>query len=60
MDWLNPTGARKVHSLIDKAYQRKNLEMAWGKVKVNWGSGGVDGQSLRTPEPGQEFRGEPD
>jgi len=46
VDWINPTGARKVHSLIDKVYQRKNLEMAWGKVKANRGSGGVDGQSL--------------
>src|SRR5215468_8105893 len=27
-------------------YQRKNLEMAWETVKANWGSGGVDGQSL--------------
>ena len=45
-DWINPTGARKVHSLIDKVYQRKYLEMAWEKVKANRGSGGVDGQSL--------------
>jgi hypothetical protein len=45
-DWLNPTGARKVHSLIDKVYQRKNLEMAWERVRANRGSGGVDGQSL--------------
>jgi RNA-directed DNA polymerase len=29
VDWINPTGAKKVHSLIDKVYQRKNLEMAW-------------------------------
>src|ERR1700757_1125954 len=45
-DWINPTGARKVHSLVDKVYQRKNLEMAWERVKANRGSGGVDGQSL--------------
>jgi RNA-directed DNA polymerase len=45
-DWINPTDARKVHSLIDKVYQRKNLEMAWATVKANRGSGGVDGQSL--------------
>jgi len=44
-DWINPTGAKKVHSLIDKVYQRKNLEMAWEKVKENRGSGGVDGQN---------------
>src|SRR5438876_2041436 len=42
----SPTGAKKVHSLIDKVYQRKNLEMAWEKVQANRGSGGVDGQSL--------------
>src|ERR1700686_1659231 len=46
VDWINPPGARKVHSLIDKVYQRKNLEMAWEMVKANRGSGGVDGQSL--------------
>ena len=27
-DWLNPTGAKKVHSLVDKVYKRKNLELA--------------------------------
>jgi RNA-directed DNA polymerase len=46
VDWINPTGAKKVHSLIDKVYKRKNLEMAWEKVKENRGSGGIDGQSL--------------
>src|SRR6202789_4580622 len=46
VDWINPTGAKKVHSLIDKVYQRKNLEMAWETVKANRGGGGVDGQSL--------------
>jgi hypothetical protein len=46
VDWINPTGARKVHSLIDKVYQRKNLEIAWEKGKENRGSGGVDGQNL--------------
>ena len=46
MDWINPTGAKKVHSLIDKVYKRKNLEMAWEKVNANRGSGGVVGQSL--------------
>ena len=45
-DWINPTGVKKVHSLIDKVYQRKNLEMVWEMVKANRGSGGVDGQSL--------------
>jgi group II intron reverse transcriptase/maturase len=45
-DWLNPTGERKVHSLIDKVYQRKNLEIAWERVRANRGSGGVDGESI--------------
>ena len=49
-DWINPTGARKVHSLVDKVYKRKNLEMAWEKVKKNRGSGGVDGQNLEAFE----------
>ena len=35
---------------MDKVYKRKNLEMAWEKVKANRGSGGVDGQTLETFE----------
>src|SRR6266446_6294636 len=50
VDWINLTGAKKVHSLIDKMYKRKNLEMAWEKVKANRGSGGVDGQTLEAFE----------
>ena len=50
MDWINLTGAKKVHSLIDKIYKRKNLEMAWERVKENRGSGGIDGQSLEAFE----------
>jgi len=50
VDWINPTGTKKVHSLIDKVYKRKNLEMAWEKVKENRGSGGIDGQSLEAFE----------
>jgi RNA-directed DNA polymerase len=46
-NWINPTDAKKVHSLIDKVYKRKNLEMAWERVKANRGSGGVDGQTLK-------------
>jgi RNA-directed DNA polymerase len=47
-DWINPTGAKKVHSLIDKIYKRKNLEMAWEKVRGNRGSGGIDGENLES------------
>src|SRR5215831_15358415 len=45
-DWLNPTGAKKVHSLVDKVYKRKNLELAWLRVRSNDGAGGVDGQGV--------------
>jgi RNA-directed DNA polymerase len=46
-DWINPTGAKKVHSLVDKVYKWKNLAIAWERVQANRGSGGVDGQSLK-------------
>jgi len=45
-DWINPTGARKEHSLIDKVYKWKNLEIAWERVKANRGAGGIDGESI--------------
>jgi group II intron reverse transcriptase/maturase len=45
-EWLNPTSVKKVHSLVDKVYQRKNLERAWERVRANRGSGGVDRQTL--------------
>ena len=45
-DWLNPDGQRKVHSLVDKVYQTKNLREAWERVKANRGSGGINRQSL--------------
>ena len=45
-DWINPTGAKKNHSLIDKVYKKENLSMAWERVKENGGSGGVDRQSI--------------
>src|SRR3954470_24608671 len=50
VDWINPTGARKVHSLVDKVYQRKNLEMAWEKVKSQpgqWRCGWAECGSIR-------------
>jgi retron-type reverse transcriptase len=45
-DWINPTGAKKVHSLIDKVYRQENVLMAWERVKENGGSGGVDRQPV--------------
>jgi len=53
-EWLNPTGARKVHSLVDKVYARKNLALAWEKVRKNRGAGGIDGQSIQGFEEEQE------
>jgi retron-type reverse transcriptase len=46
-DWLVTAEAKKVHSLIDKVYQRKNLEIAGERVKANRGSGGIDGMSIK-------------
>lgn len=44
--WLNPTDEKKVHSLVDKVYQRKNLRVAWERVKSNRGACGIDGEDL--------------
>jgi RNA-directed DNA polymerase len=49
-DWLNPSGDRKVYSLVDKIYKMKNLEMAWERVRANHGAGGVDGESVEAFE----------
>jgi RNA-directed DNA polymerase len=49
-DWLNPAGELKVHSLVDKIYKMKNLELAWEKVRRNKGSGGIDGESIASFE----------
>jgi RNA-directed DNA polymerase len=54
VEWLNPTGAKKVHSLIDKVYKRKNLERAWESVRQNQGAGGIDGQSIADFEEHRE------
>ena len=45
-DWINPEGAGKVHSWVDKVYSKRNLAMAWERVRGNAGSGGIDGQSI--------------
>lgn len=55
-DWLNPTGAKKVHSLVDKVYKPKNLLRAWEKVRRNKGAGGVDGETLEEFEGGLQER----
>jgi len=67
VDWINPTGARKVHSLIDKVYQRKNLEMAWemgqgqpGQWRRRWAESGrirrATGTAVGSVAPGTEGR----
>jgi RNA-directed DNA polymerase len=53
-DGLNPDGQRKVHSLVDKVYQPKNLRVAWEKVQANRGRGGVDGQSREAFAQGRD------
>ena len=45
-DWINPTEAKKVHSLVDKVYSGRTWRWPGRTVKANRGSGGVDGQSL--------------
>lgn len=44
-----------MHSLIDKVYSRKNLELAWEKVKRNKGSGGIDGVTIERFEERREY-----
>ena len=41
-DRINLMGAKKVHSLIDKVYKRKNLEMAWKRCRLT----GAVGESM--------------
>jgi group II intron reverse transcriptase/maturase len=44
--WINVEQSRKVHSLVDKVYSRKNLALAWEAVRRNGGAAGVDRQRL--------------
>ena len=37
---------QKVHSLVDKVYSRKNLKLAWERVRANQGAGGTDGVTI--------------
>jgi len=53
-DWLNPTGTKKVHSLVDKVYKLKNLELAWAKVRRNRGAAGIDKQTIEAFEEDRE------
>ena len=43
-DYLMLEGQKqKVHSLVDKVYSRKNLKLAWERVRANRGASGTDG-----------------
>ena len=53
-DWINTEQSRKVHSLVDKVYSRKNLALAWEAVRRNRGAAGVDRQSLKDFESNLE------
>ena len=44
--WINVGQEKKIHSLIDKVYSKKNLEIAWEAVRKNGGTCGVDWQSI--------------
>jgi RNA-directed DNA polymerase len=48
-------GKKKVHSLIDKVFSRKNLELAWEKVKKNRGSAGIDEVTIAQFEARKEY-----
>ena len=37
---------QKVHSLVDKVYARKNLKLAWERVRANRGASGTDGITI--------------
>jgi retron-type reverse transcriptase len=39
-----------------QSYKRKNLEIAWERVKANQGAGGIDGESIETFGEGLEER----
>jgi group II intron reverse transcriptase/maturase len=46
VDHLKLDGRSKVHSLVDKIYHPRNLQVAWERVRANKGGGGIDGISL--------------
>jgi len=46
-DYLMLEGQKqKVHSLVDKVYSRKNLKLAWERVRANQGACGTDGITI--------------
>jgi RNA-directed DNA polymerase len=52
-DHLVPEGRKqKVHSLVDKVYSRKNLKLAWERVRANQGASGADKVTIEKFEAG--------
>ena len=50
-DYLTLEGLKqKVHSLVDKVYSRKNLKLAWERVRANRGASGTDGITIEAFE----------
>ncbi len=45
---------RKAHSLIGRVYDRRNLRLAWERVKKKKGAGGVDGVTIARFEENQD------
>ncbi len=45
----------KVHSVIDKTFSHKNLELAWRKVKKNQSSAGIDVGTLEKFEGRKDY-----
>jgi hypothetical protein len=58
-DYLMLEGQKqKVHSLVDKVYSRKNLKLAWERVRANRGPSSIHpfcpmGLTADTPSPPQ-------
>ena len=51
-DYLMLEGQKqKVHSLVDKVYSRKNLKLAWERVRANRGASGTDGSRSGHSKP---------
>src|SRR5258707_1771303 len=46
---------QKVHSLVDKVYSRKNLNLAWERVRANHGASGADRVTIEDFEAGLEW-----
>ena len=57
--WLNIGQERKFHSLVDKVYSKRNIELAWEAVRKNGGAGGTDKVTIDTFSENLEAHLEP-